>query len=613
MKNCFLLFVPILLISLNSLAELPFVTQTSWHMGQDSSPYLDFDDNVFLDQNQTAWLSYGNLSLAYPILNEPVYNEFSFAKNFTVADFTGDGFSDIVVISTIPYTPILLLINPGNSNINQNDVNWETLPITSAFTQCQSLSNADMDNDGDIDLILGCFNNSGITWLENCGVSSIWLYHTISNKPVNSVDVGDIDNDGDFDILFCSSIKDTVGCMINVDGTSLNWTEETISSTLNSPFFAEITDINSDNIPDVAVAFRIENAVYWFERNSSDNSWTQHYVTTIQNANCLSTGDYNSDGTTDILACGLEENATFMSLNINGAGSSWSTENLGLSTTATVSCILLDLENDNDLDIVVADKAGDSFYIISNLDGTGQSTFTTLFKQDIPQSLAPIDYNSDGNTEIAGLSKEAMNILYAAPTNFNSESGTLTSIVGHLVCYTDGEWGNMTWESTEPPGSSISFQLRNSNDPLNMGEWSDTITVNDTYLGDVFSPEPYIYIQYRAYLNSDNSDTTPLLHSVSFGGYIGEVNDQTEAVNPVFLLTVLSNPSIGSISITVKPVENQTQHISVFDITGRMVFSKAIIPQENITELLINNLTAGIYQIKARVGNLEETHKVCVL
>ena len=236
-----------------------------------------------------------------------------------------------------------------------------------------------------------------------------------------------------------------------------------------------------------------------------------------------------------------------------------------------------------------------------------------MFKQGIPQSLAPIDYNSDGCTEIAGLSKEAINIMYAAPTNFDSENGTLTSIVAPLVCYTDGEWGNMTWVSAEPPGSSISFQLRNSNNPLNMGEWSDTITVNDTYLGDIFSPEPYIYIQYRVYLNSDNSDTTPLLHSVSFGGYIGEVNHQAEAVNPVSLLTVLSNPSIGSISIIVRPFENQTQHISVFDITGRLVFSEAIVPQENITEMLINNLAAGIYQIQARVGNLQETHRVCVL
>jgi len=81
----------------------------------------------------------------------------------------------------------------------------------------------DIDNDGDLDVIIGFSGTSGIAWLENPGTSARWLYHSVGNMTgITSVDCGDIDLDGDPDIQFCAALKDTLGWMRNLDGIGEN-------------------------------------------------------------------------------------------------------------------------------------------------------------------------------------------------------------------------------------------------------------------------------------------------------------------------------------------------------------------------------------------------------
>ena len=599
-------FLSLLFLQSISFAQLPSVTQTSWHEGPSSSLNYYFDDPYFLEEEEIGWLSMGRLSLDYSMINETIYEGFTYGSNITVADFTGDGFHDVVLTIS---GQIILLENPGSQYVT--DSSWEATSIGSSFYQPLSLSNADMDNDGDIDLILGCLSASGITWFENPGSSCKWFFHNISNMPVSSVDCGDIDNDGDYDVLFCSTNTDSMGWMNNLDGAGENWAMETICSTLDGPIFTALADIDSDDQLDAAVCCRLENKVYWFKRDLSDSTWTQHTIASISFPISVSSGDYNNDGNTDILACGQVENSVFICTNLDGSGTVWTVENLELNSNGTKSCLLLDLENDNDLDVVVANFIDDTVIILSNLDGTGQNTLTTIYHNDAPRSLCQIDSDSDGIMEIALLCNNSIQIQSVSPSEY-SAAGCLTSSIGTLVLYTDDEWGDMTWESTEPAGTSICFQLRNSDIPDTMGEWSDTISTNGTYLGDIFPFDPAIYIQYRVFLNSENSEVSPILNSVSFGGYIGDISQQAESVNQSSLITVLSNPSHGVVFLTVR-LPNETQQLSVYDISGRLVYNETLQSQSSTVTRIIEGLNAGVYHVTITAGNRVETYRVCVL
>jgi hypothetical protein len=145
-----------------------------------------------------------------------------------------------------------------------------------------------------------------------------------------------------------------------------------------------------------------------------------------------------------------------------------------------------------------------------------------------------------------------------------------------------------------------------------MGEWSDTVTVSGTYLGDLFTEVKYC-IQYRAILSSDSPDTTPFLYSVDLQGYIGDVCDYSEAITDVPLITISSNPSPESVTVTLSPFTEGMRELMIYDISGRLVQKRSYEPENRSIQDTIEGLSPGVYHIVAVTGNRGETLKVCVI
>ncbi|MCK5840910.1 MAG: T9SS type A sorting domain-containing protein [Candidatus Sabulitectum sp.] len=605
------LLLAFILFSISSLSfgEEPSSSQTTWHGGVSATTYQDYFDPYFLQEIGTTWQSSGRLSLEYPVSNQCIYSDLSLGKQATVADFTGDGFPDLVIVSSSATSDVILLENPGISTVPEEE--WNQTVIAYSIVQCQSVSSEDIDGDGDPDVVIGCYGSSGIVWLENQGPNARWSHHSVGSiAKICSVDCGDMDMDGDSDILFCSAVKDTLGWMNNLDGIGENWTFELISSS-NYPYQATITDLNSDGTPDVSVCYRTENKVSWFNRNASDNTWTRYTIANVPQAFALSAGDYNGDSFIDILVCGLEENSAILCTSVDGSGSSWTTENLNLNLVGTKSCLLLDLENDGDLDVAVSTQSQDSVIILSNMDGLGQNWFKTSLVVEMPLYFQPVDANMDGSIEIACLCRDEAKILSVNPGGFTT-TGTLTSVISLMLCYTDSEWGNLVWDSWEPQGTSMSFQVRNSDDLYNMGEWSDTISISGTYLGDLF-PDVCYYIQYRVFLSSDSSDTSPFLYSVDIEGYIGDVCDYFEAVTSLPLVTINDNPSPEFLTVTLSPFSQGIRELMIYDISGRLVQRRSYEPEDSSVLDTIEGLSPGVYHIVAIAGDRRETLKACII
>ena len=72
---------------------------------------------------------------------------------------------------------------------------------------------ADLDGDGDLDIVSASFNDDTIAWYENNGAANPTFTAAdiaTSADGASTVHVADLDGDGDLDIVSASSLDDTL-------------------------------------------------------------------------------------------------------------------------------------------------------------------------------------------------------------------------------------------------------------------------------------------------------------------------------------------------------------------------------------------------------------------
>ena len=196
-----------------------------------------------------------------------------------LVDMDGDGDLDLVAFIDPFNNPIIFhcFENIGSSN------NFEFKPIASSDSPFANISSllqdsgldtdyleptyADIDNDGDIDLICG-EGGGRIAFFENQGTSqqADFVYITAFN-PFSSIDIGeysdptfgDIDNDGDLDLVFKGGVyyrndgTPEIASFIEISGTSTEYPFGDILDVVQG-MEVSIGDVNSDGWVDIILA-----------------------------------------------------------------------------------------------------------------------------------------------------------------------------------------------------------------------------------------------------------------------------------------------------------------------------------------------------------------------
>ena len=124
------------------------------------------------------------------------------AVEVQVADMDGDGDLDIVSASVADDT-IAWYENDGTA-----DPSWTAVDITTSADGAQDVQVADMDGDGDLDIVSASYSDSTIAWYENDGAADpSWSAADITTSAPKARDiiVADMDGDGDLDIVFGSA------------------------------------------------------------------------------------------------------------------------------------------------------------------------------------------------------------------------------------------------------------------------------------------------------------------------------------------------------------------------------------------------------------------------
>ncbi len=125
---------------------------------------------------------------------------------------------------------------------------WTTRTIaTTAFARIAfALEAADLDRDGDLDVVLSDFQTPALTWYENtAGNGSAWATHDLGTTLFansSGMTVADVDGDGDRDVLV-DAFGSRILWMENTAGNGSTWTGRTANASTQSPNQLHLTHL----------------------------------------------------------------------------------------------------------------------------------------------------------------------------------------------------------------------------------------------------------------------------------------------------------------------------------------------------------------------------------
>ena len=414
--------------------------------------------------------------------NQATYDQGS-AKHpysITMGDFDNDNKLDIAVANA-GKNNVEVLMEYGNE-VYSNHI---TLLTGDNSYPC-GLVAADFDQNHRLDLaVVNYRKHNMMVFLNPYNKTSMksFVYSTGIESFPNAMSTGDFNNDGWTDVVVTNNNKDTVGVFLgfNYPTFIVNDTIEFLRD--SSAISVVIADFNNDSFWDLAVVLRFANLIQVLagQRDGTFRNLSSYSVCSDLDLITLVTGDFNNDNYTDLtVACSGSATIQILLGDGNGAFPTSITEFtgdvqpifitsddfnrdgildivtvdytnanigifLGYGNGSLAQPILYqmpdlsgptwiasgDLNSDNILDLVVANKIEDNIRILL---GTGDGTFNSLSeysteKNSGPFSIALGDFDKDNCTDVAVLNDKTTNVAIF----FGYGNGTFSSPVTYAM------------------------------------------------------------------------------------------------------------------------------------------------------------------------------------
>ncbi len=266
-------------------------------------------EDVFFQENIISYLNDGTGQFTGPQICSGLVNgnvTSSFAD-----DLDGDGDPDFLLTH---YDGLLSKLvwfeNDGTGNFGEE----KNIASTSNFDYAQFIRTADLDNDGDKDVLSLFFDAGKVVWFKNNGPNAFGPQQTISTA-FGYPDVlfpADLDNDGDLDLLLGAQIFQGPG--------GLYWFENSGTGTFAAPVTIDegsvldvhAADLDNDGDLDVLSAATSDDKIYWYENDGTGNFGLSQVIDQIAlNANGVEAADLDLDGDLDVIASSFPNEITW--------------------------------------------------------------------------------------------------------------------------------------------------------------------------------------------------------------------------------------------------------------------------------------------------------------
>ncbi|KAJ8606089.1 hypothetical protein CTAYLR_005168 [Chrysophaeum taylorii] len=416
-------------------------------------------DDIIAASPTIPMIAWFKTSLAKPTRNEIAGRAGAYAV-FPV-DVDGDEDIDVLAANSGDDDVVVLYENTGAGVI------WEPKIVSSSALGVRAVAAADIDGDGDIDVLSASVRDGAIAWYENPSFARRVI--AVVEAPLDIV-VIDSDDDGDMDVIACfensivlyenggsgsfSSVvitEEALGVVdleaVFVDGTiqvlSAWWGANAVAMTsLADGETTIICDVvegascataakNSSSL-DVFSCATSADAVYEHQclqptskpsspaptrtpkPTSEVLSCSESVVTDdVVNPRTVAFADVDGDSSVDVVAGSLNDVAWY------ACSSSACTEHVVDSASGRTTAVLAaDMDNDGDLDVVAASSSAStiSWYECAGTDCTSQH-FVSHGEAEGVHGIYVVDFDGDGDQDVlAALLGAGEVVLYDAPS-----------------------------------------------------------------------------------------------------------------------------------------------------------------------------------------------------
>lgn len=316
-----------------------------------------------------------------------------------VRDVDGDGRQDIVVVSFLDSLVAWYRNNPELTG------RFDAARIVdAAASRPVAVAAGDVNGDGALDLVVASQFGNAVLWYENDGQSPpAFAKRTASGGIVRPtiVSTADIDGDGDLDLLSGSSATGVAAWHENIGGSPVAFVYRPLDTLTPGISDMKGVDLDGNGRMDIVGAARSTGLIV-YEQIDEEASFAQRTLLTGEGDPVqVAVGDANADGAVDLLVA--ERGAGRVTLLRGlGAGSATFASQQVATLAAPGAVEFADIDGDGNLDALAASVQTGAVIWVRNNGGlapefAGGGVIATLSNA---RAIAASDLNGDRNTDV---------------------------------------------------------------------------------------------------------------------------------------------------------------------------------------------------------------------